>query len=358
VHVPKTDTSDARATGTKNAHSEKAMSRGGTSSAENSRGLKSASEAQSGGEGAGKVKQSGHDGEELGDSQSKLTAAGESEKKTSQEVEARAAKQMSADSAAGKAHHAESLVERAEQRDDTDRNRRVRAGQDPRERRIAAEKAGTRTVDAKAVSPAEADNTQTEKTVTREFTLDLSEGSTQRSEVNEGGDNSLSAGRIEVGLRENTSRPPTISQATQTLARRLNGELGDSIVRQAKVMLQDANHAELRLVIRPPELGRIRIRLQMENGHIAGRILVDNGSVREVVEQNLASLQRAFEEAGLEMGDLEVSTGDAREDADQGGPDQNGSGQRSASAGVESFGRNIETISEYEPGRHRINLVA
>ena len=251
-------------------------------------------------------------------------------------------------------------MDRKEQSDAADRDRRVRGGQDPRERRIAAEKSGTRTVDAKAVAPVEGENATTERTVTREFSVDLSQATTHQSEGSQAGgdENFLAPGRMEVSLGDNASRTPSLSQATQTLARRLNGDLGDNIVRQAKVMLQDANNAELRLVIRPPELGRIRIRLQMENGHIAGRILVDNGSVREVVEQNLASLQRAFEEAGLEMGDLEVSTGDARDEADTNNQEHGGSAAQTTAGGAESFGRSIETISEYEPGRHRINLVA
>ncbi|MFW5693650.1 MAG: flagellar hook-length control protein FliK [Alkalispirochaeta sp.] len=289
-------------------------------------------------------------------------AAAESEREEtnprSERLRAQAEKPSDGDSAELK--NVEALVDRKERTDDAERDRRIRGGQDPRERRLAAEKAGTRTVDAKAVSPVEAENTNTERTVTRELTVDLSDATAQHRDGGESGnsDNSLATGRLHVGLGDTSSRSPSISQATQTLARRLNGDLGDNIVRQAKVMLQDSNHAELRLVIRPPELGRVRIRLQMENGHIAGRILVDNGNVREVVEQNLASLQRAFQEAGLEMGDLEVSTGDARDEADRNDQGQGGSTKPAAIAGAESFGRSIETISEYEPGRHRINLVA
>jgi flagellar hook-length control protein FliK len=166
---------------------------------------------------------------------------------------------------------------------------------------------------------------------------------------------------IPVDLRSDTTpgnRLPTLAQATETLARRLNGELGRNIVRQARIMLQDADRAELRLIIRPPELGRVRIRLQLENGHIAGRILVDNGNVREVVEQNLSALQRAFEEAGLAMGDLEVSTGDARDEGDTNREPARVTGTGNRRGGVHSFDERIEVISEYETGRHRVNLVA
>ncbi|MEX2443555.1 MAG: flagellar hook-length control protein FliK [Alkalispirochaeta sp.] len=288
------------------------------------------------------------------------TDSHENEKNIPRNADQNTERQTAAAGASGEMKNVEPLVNRKGQSDASQRDRRIRSGKDPRERRLATEKADTKTVDVKAGTSAEAENTSAERTVTRELTVDLSDSAASPRDGGEGNgnENSLTGGRMEVALGERSSRPPSVSQATQTLARRLNGELGDSIVRQAKVMLQDANNAELRLVVRPPELGRIRIRLQMENGHIAGRILVDNGSVREVVEQNLASLQRAFEEAGLEMGDLEVSTGDARDDAEHKDQDQNGSAERTVTSGAESFGRSIETISEYEPGRHRINLVA
>jgi flagellar hook-length control protein FliK len=166
---------------------------------------------------------------------------------------------------------------------------------------------------------------------------------------------------IPVDLRSDATpgnRLPTLAQATESLARRLNGELGQNIVRQARIMLQDADRAELRLIIRPPELGRVRIRLQLENGHIAGRILVDNGNVREVVEQNLSALQRAFEDAGLAMGDLEVSTGDARDEGSASKEPARVTGNGGRRSGTHSFDERIEVISEYETGRHRVNLVA
>lgn len=148
-----------------------------------------------------------------------------------------------------------------------------------------------------------------------------------------------------------------LNQATTALGRRLNGDLGQSIVRQAQIMLKDAENAEVKLIIRPPELGRVRIQLEMNNGHIAGRILVDNGNVREVIEQNLASLQRAFEAAGLEVGSFEVSTGDARQ---EGADDQralHADNRRSGDAS-EAFNASVESVREYDYGHHRVNLVA
>lgn len=160
------------------------------------------------------------------------------------------------------------------------------------------------------------------------------------------------------GGEQRVATNPTANAAHQ-LARRLNGELGDSIVRQAQVIMKDSDAGEIRLIIRPPELGRVRIQLQMDQGHIAGRILVDNQNVRQAIEQNLASLQRAFAEAGLEMGELEVGTGDAR---NQSGHNPGGSGDTDRSRGserrAEQFGRSVKVQPVYDYGNRHVNLVA
>lgn len=145
--------------------------------------------------------------------------------------------------------------------------------------------------------------------------------------------------------------------AFATLARRLNGDLGSTIVRQAQVMLNDSGTAEIKLIIRPPELGRVRIQLQMDQGHIAGRILVDNGNVREVIQQNLPALERAFAEAGLELGSLEIDLGGAgqgRDDAHHAAGSEASHTRRTAG----EFDRTSPRVVEYDWGERTINLVA
>jgi flagellar hook-length control protein FliK len=219
----------------------------------------------------------------------------------------------------------------------------------------------------KAVSAVHAQRGDGDGSVLREIQVDLSENTSQpRADATAGGEAGRSdsteagsfAARMGTPPGDTASRPPTLAQAGATLGRRLNGDVGQNIVRQARVMLQESGKAEVRLIIRPPELGRVRIQLQMDNGHIAGRILVDNGSVREVVEQNLPALQRAFEEAGLEMGDLEVSTGDARQEAGTDETSRHARSSRDRRQGADQFDHSVEAIATYDYGGHRVNLVA
>ncbi len=184
----------------------------------------------------------------------------------------------------------------------------------------------------------------------------------QLSDHGKDNDNSTLLARLETPTPQTTAhtgRQIGTHQAAGTLAGRLNGELGSTIVRQARIMLSESDKAEIRLIIRPPELGRVRINLQMENGHIAGRILVDNGSVREVMEQNLPALQRAFAEAGLDVGSFEVLTGDPRHEtgADGKGRTGNGDGRRTGRS-ADAFIESVETIELNDYGHRRVNLVA
>lgn len=147
----------------------------------------------------------------------------------------------------------------------------------------------------------------------------------------------------------------------ETLARlssRMQNDLPGNIVRQARILLHNADSAEIKLVIRPPELGRVRIQLNLDNGHIAGRILVDNGSVREVVEQNLSSLQRAFEEQGLQVGNFDV---ESRDDQRRSTEERSGKSEsRSITAGdaAERFNDGSVWIIDHQFEHQRVNIVA
>ena len=143
----------------------------------------------------------------------------------------------------------------------------------------------------------------------------------------------------------------------QTLVRRLADDVGAGVVRQANVLLSGSDRAEIRLIIRPPELGRVRIQLSVDGDHIAGRILVDNGTVRQAIEQHVAQLQRSFAEAGLELGEFEVSSG---------GPDQHAGEDAASESGADTRQRTSAAAVRFESavalvvdhGQTHINVVA
>ncbi len=79
------------------------------------------------------------------------------------------------------------------------------------------------------------------------------------------------------------------------------------VVRQTGILLKDDNRGEIKLILKPEALGKVRIQLNLEDNRIAGRILVENSSVRDAFNQNIEELQRALRESGFESAHLEVS---------------------------------------------------
>lgn len=81
------------------------------------------------------------------------------------------------------------------------------------------------------------------------------------------------------------------------------------IVKNARFILKDSGTGEIRLIMKPESLGYVRIMLTLEDNNIAGKIIVDNKSVKEVFENNMENLVRSFKENGFAEASLDVSVG-------------------------------------------------
>lgn len=81
------------------------------------------------------------------------------------------------------------------------------------------------------------------------------------------------------------------------------------IVKNARFILKDSGAGEIRLIMKPESLGYVRIMLTLEDNNIAGKIIVDNKSIKEVFENNMESLVRSFKENGFSEASLDVSVG-------------------------------------------------
>ena len=113
--------------------------------------------------------------------------------------------------------------------------------------------------------------------------------------------------------RGNNGAPQTGETTTRTFSQMLRETMAPEIVRQSGIILRDANRGEIRLVLKPEHLGRMRIRLELQDGRVTGRILVDNSAVKDAVERNLGALERSFLDHGFQTATLEVGVGGERE---------------------------------------------
>jgi hypothetical protein len=109
-------------------------------------------------------------------------------------------------------------------------------------------------------------------------------------------------------------------EAADGLLRQFREEGNARIVRSARVILKDGNEGEIRLILKPERLGEVRIRLHLQDNLIAGRVFVENSSVREAFENNMGNLAEAFEQSGFEFAGLDVSVSGGGEDKNENEP--------------------------------------
>jgi flagellar protein FlbC len=79
-------------------------------------------------------------------------------------------------------------------------------------------------------------------------------------------------------------------------------------VRTTGIILKEGG-GEIRLVLKPESLGNIRIRMNLVDNAIEGRIIVDNPAVKQVIEGSVDALMRALTAQGFQTGSLSVSVG-------------------------------------------------
>lgn len=145
-----------------------------------------------------------------------------------------------------------------------------------------------------------------------EFKL-FSSGNESRGN-NENGD---SVQVMQVNLRGDTGQSFSAASAKGSgngirneLMQQLQDHLNKDIVKRSSILIRENGSGEIKLDLKPDNLGQVRIRITMENNNIAGKIFVENSNVKEAFDQNMQQLYRAFKEHGFENAALNVSVGD------------------------------------------------
>ena len=90
------------------------------------------------------------------------------------------------------------------------------------------------------------------------------------------------------------------------------------LAKNIRFVLKDNNHGEIKLILKPEAMGKVRIHLNLEENNIVGKIIVENNSVKQVFQNNLADLSRALEESGFDSAALDVSVGGGESGPQQG----------------------------------------
>ena len=82
----------------------------------------------------------------------------------------------------------------------------------------------------------------------------------------------------------------------------------DQIVKKATIMLK-ANSSEMRIELKPEFLGKMMIKIVVEDGLVTARFVTENQQVKNLLESNLAALRQSLEAQGIRVERTEVNIG-------------------------------------------------
>jgi hypothetical protein len=83
--------------------------------------------------------------------------------------------------------------------------------------------------------------------------------------------------------------------------------LRDDLVRHASVMLRDGGEGTIRLALKPESLGNVKIRLEMTENKISGKIIVETDEALRAFEHEIRALEQAFRDSGFDGASLEMA---------------------------------------------------
>ncbi|MBN1410626.1 MAG: flagellar hook-length control protein FliK [Spirochaetales bacterium] len=154
---------------------------------------------------------------------------------------------------------------------------------------------------------------------------------------------------IKTNLKDNITRSSDFES-------RLREALRNETLKQTQIILKDGGKGEIRLVLKPDNLGNVRIRINLENNHLAGKIFVENNSVKDVFNSLLGDLSTALKDKGFDSVALQVSVGNQQQEQ-QNGEESDSFFPYSALERLSGFENNQEFIDDYTGEDSLINLV-
>lgn len=159
--------------------------------------------------------------------------------------------------------------------------------------------------------------------------------------------------------QEQTQTPQMVSSGhtgfDQQMMEKLKNSLQNDIVKHTKIILKENGNGEIRIVLKPESLGSIRMRVNLQNNHIDGRIFVENINIKEIVDQAMNNLNAAFKQEGFDSVSLKVSVGHGNGQEQQDGREQEPAEYTYAEA-AEEFEKNLELLFDLNLDYSRVNL--
>jgi flagellar hook-length control protein FliK len=142
----------------------------------------------------------------------------------------------------------------------------------------------------------------------------------------------------QAAVKHYTSFVSTVNKASME-------SLMENIAGRAFVTMRDGK-SELKMAMTPPELGHMKMKLELEGGMLSGKIVVSTPEAKELLDQNLGELQRQMQQAGLNVGSLDVSLGSSSSGQTEEGAREAWAGGGTGVGGVDPAGTDAGNLAE------------
>lgn len=104
------------------------------------------------------------------------------------------------------------------------------------------------------------------------------------------------------------------SEMMNQFKEQFRGQLGSDVVRQARYIFKGQNSGEISMVLKPEKLGRVRIKVNLQDNSVAGKIFVENKDVEAAFTEMLGELKEMFQDQGFDDLSVDVQLDDGNGD--------------------------------------------
>ena len=154
-----------------------------------------------------------------------------------------------------------------------------------------------------------------------------------------------------------------VQTSNQDFSSMLSREIASSandLVKTGSIILKDNNAGTINLILNPEELGSVKIKLEISDNQITGKILVASKEAYDAFNQNLNLLKNAFIDSGFSAGGFDLAFTGSNQQGDFG---QNGNQNQPAQSEINyKAGVYEQAVAEVVPesttSTSTVNLVA
>ena len=112
---------------------------------------------------------------------------------------------------------------------------------------------------------------------------------------------------MEIEISPRHEGKNSLRSAAMEFARKLDAQAGNEIVKQIKIVLNRASAGELRINLKPENLGQVRVHIHLEDNRLRGRFFAESTAAREILKGALDGLQAKLLESGFSSAELKMA---------------------------------------------------